>query len=146
MKSMSRFLTVIAISTLFSASVFAGTATTQGWYYTTIWYSGGSPQFGQVGAFSTLEDCQSARWDDYGDGGAVPWDGGGGCIYVYENDLDAYNELIDARNLNINNGNGMPSGEMDIQELLAEINVIMQEHNIKDYKKKLSKLTPTKRR
>jgi len=147
MKTTLSTLAIGALATFASFSAQAlGPVTSPGWYYTTIQYTSGSPNYGRVGPFSDEASCQSARWADYGDGGAVPWDGGPGCFYLYENQIGAFNEILEHWNLATGPNTGVPHIELEAHELLESVNVIIEHHAIKEYRSSMSKLSNIKER
>ncbi len=124
-----------------STAMALGPVSSPGWYYTTIQYTSSGYHYGRVGPFSDEASCQSARWTDYGDGGAIPWDGGPGCFYLYENQIGAFNEILEHWNLASGPNSGVPHIELEADELLASVNVLIEQHAIKDYRRSMSKLS-----
>ncbi|WP_196140854.1 hypothetical protein [Aliikangiella sp. G2MR2-5] len=135
-------LTIVLAGLLASQSANAvGPVSSPGWYYTTVSYSNGSPSFGRAGPFSDEATCQAVRWNDYGDGGAIPWDGGPGCFYLYENQIGAYNEILQHWNLATGPNTGQPHLEMEMSRLLDSVNILIEQHAISGYRKSLNTLS-----
>ena len=144
---MKKFVIALFMSTgLFVHLANAAPVSSSGWFYTAVIYISGEPNFYHVGAFSTPEDCNTARNNDYGDGGATPWDGGPGCFYLYESDIPAYNELLQHWNMSAGDDNGLPSVGVDFQELLDSVTVLLEEHSITRYRQSMDKLTQKNQR
>ncbi|NVK89591.1 MAG: hypothetical protein HWE13_15745 [Gammaproteobacteria bacterium] len=118
-----------------------GPVSSPGWYYTTISYASGSASFGRMGPFSTEAECQATRWNDYGDGGAIPWDGGPGCFYLYESGIGAYNELLQHWNLVTGPNTGNPTIATEMKPALLEVNMLIEQHDIRDYRDALSRIS-----
>lgn len=140
MKSTLCAITLLAAGA-FASQLEAAPVSSSGWYYTAVTYTGSDTTFNHVGPFSDQPSCVQARNADYGDGGAIPWDGGPGCFYLYENSIDAYNELLEHWNLASGDDNGMPSLEAEMHEVLASVNVLIEQHAIKEYRKSMSQLS-----
>jgi len=147
MKSTLLAISISLTGTLFCGAVSAGNATTEGYYYKAQQYiSTGVYYYTQVGAFSTLLDCNLARNADFGDGGAIPSASGPGCFYLYANDIDNYNELFDHYNsVAGNSGTGISNHE-EFYELLQNVGGLSEQHGIKEYRQSMSKLMPKQRR
>lgn len=120
----------------------AGTISSPGWYYQAL----------PVGALGTYENiflkgpyadeasCDVARWDEYDpSNGILPWDGGPGCHYIYENSIDQVNELYSVA---FNPGTDVILVlDAAAQQLyLEEVEQINQQHDIKNYKMKINQL------
>jgi hypothetical protein len=144
-KKIVLLLPLFVAATVFS-NLSTATASSSGYFYTTIQYISGEPYFSQIGAFNTLEECNLARNADYGDGGAVPFDGGPGCFYLHDNEINAYNELIDDWNGQINDPGGLPALEQDIHVLLEDVNQLIARHNIKSYRESMANLVARNKR
>lgn len=144
---MKKFILAFMMSTgMMSQLAGAAPVSSSGWFYTAVSYSGGEPSFHHVGAFSSEEDCNVARNNDYGDGGAIPWDGGPGCFYLYESDIPSYNELLEHWNMSAGDNTGLPNVGVDFQELLDAVTVLIEEHAIIRYRASMDKLTTSKER
>ncbi|MCW8876112.1 MAG: hypothetical protein OQK04_19550 [Kangiellaceae bacterium] len=140
MKSTLCAITLLAAGAL-AGQTEAAPVSSAGWYYTTVNYYSGSPSFSHMGPYSDETSCEQARTDDYGDGGAIPWDGGPGCFELFENQIDAYNELLEHWGLAGGDDNGMPSVEAEMHEVLASVNVLIEQHAIREYRKSMSELS-----
>jgi len=122
----------------------AAPVSSSGWFYTSVIYYGGEASFNHVGAFSSSNDCNIARNNDYGDGGAIPWDGGPGCFYLYENDISSYNELLEHWNMQAAGNDGLPNVGVNFQELLDNVTLLIEQHTIKEYRASMDKLAASK--
>lgn len=144
---MKKLIIVLLMSAgLISQLASAAPVSSSGWFYTSVIYYGGEPSFNHVGPFSTSADCNVARNNDYGDGGAIPWDGGPGCFYLYESDIPSYNELLEHWNMSAGDNNGLPNIGVDFQEILDSVTVLIEEHSIIRYRASMDKLTRKKER
>ena len=99
---MKKFL-IAAIATLSLMGVVgSASAALSSFGYFYIAYTGTWPDYTyiMVGPFATKEECEEARWADYGDGDAyLPYDGTGiKCTGIFEDDLPAYNDILDIWN------------------------------------------------
>ncbi|NVJ50081.1 MAG: hypothetical protein HWE13_15750 [Gammaproteobacteria bacterium] len=141
MMKTTNFLCLL-VTLLLSAGVYAiGPVTSPGWYYTTIKYSGGTPSFSRAGPFASQDDCNAARSSDTGDGGWQPFDGSADCFYLYENDIPAYNELLEHWNLASGPNTTLPALDADMQSVLAEVNLVIGQHEIQRYRQSLNKVS-----
>ncbi len=120
----------------------AGTISGPGWYYP-AYPIGSTPTYTTIflkGAFADDVACEQAKWLDYDpSNGVKPWDGGAGCHYIHENDIDAINDIY---SLAFNPGSDPIIG-LDAEELLdyiETVNVINEAHDIKTYKAKINHL------
>jgi len=139
MKSTLTALAMILSTSVYTTSVSAA-VTTEGYYYTTVQYFSGQAHFNQVGAFSNIDDCNVARQNDYGDGGAIPWDGGPGCFYLSANNIPGYNELLEHWSGQVGNG-GIPVVNGEFQELLQNVTILVESHQIVRYRQSMNKLS-----
>ena len=138
--------TTLCAITLLAAGALAGLAeaapvSSTGWYYTTISGSAPNTTFGHMGPYSSEASCNQARHADYGDGGPIPWDGGPGCFYLYENEIDPFNELLEHWSLAGGGNDGVPTLKGDIHEVLASVNVLIEQHAIREYRRSMSELS-----
>jgi len=140
MKSTLLVLAIILSGSIYTSSVSAA-ATTEGYYYTTVQYFSGQASFNQVGAFSNIDDCNIARQNDYGDGGAIPWDGGPGCFYLSTNNIPAYNELLEHWSGQAGGTGGVPAVNGEFQELLQNVSILVENHQIVRYRQSMDQLS-----
>ena len=140
-KTLGKLVFAASFALASSAALAIGPVSSPGWYYTTIQYTTSGYNYGRVGPFSDKPSCQSARSADYGDGGAIPWDGGPGCFYLYENEIGAFNEILEHWNLASGPNSGVPHIELEANELLASVNVLIEHHAIKEYRSSMNKLS-----
>ncbi|WMS87342.1 hypothetical protein [Pleionea litopenaei] len=142
MKSTLLASAIVLTASLCSQSADAiGPVSSPGWYYTTVSYASGSATFGRNGPFSTKAECDAVRWNDYGDGGSIPWDGGPGCFYLHDNDIWAYNELLEHWNLATGPNTGLPSLDAEMEYVLSEVNVLIEHHAIRNYREAMNKVS-----
>jgi|GEM_PF-3144873 len=116
----------------------AGPVTSPGWYYTTVTGSGSSAHYDDRGPFAGPTECNAARSTDFGDGGAMPVTWGPGCFELFANDIPAYNELLEHWNLATAPGGGTPAIGDDIHQVFTAVNILIEQHAIRDYRKSLN--------
>lgn len=115
-------LLIAAITTAsLMCAVTNATAALSSFGYFYIAYTGTWPDYTYVmrGAYATKEECEDARWADYGDGDAyLPYDGTGiKCTGIFEDDLPAYEDIIDIWNEpSAGGGNDRPWLDNDMVE------------------------------
>ncbi len=120
----------------------AGTISGPGWYYP-AYPIGSTPTYTTIflkGAFADEVSCEQAKFLDYDPSdGFKPWDGGAGCHYIHENDIDAINDIY---SLVFNPGTDPIIG-LDAEELheyIQQVEQINEAHDITNYKKKINRL------
>jgi hypothetical protein len=120
----------------------AGTISGPGYYYQAlpVGATGTYENIFLKGDYPDMSTCNSARSADYDPGdGIVPWDGGPGCHYIHENDVDNANELYSVA---FNPGtDGIISLDAELQQLYFEqLDQLDEEHDIRNYKIKVNEL------
>lgn len=148
MKSILFAITLLATSILLNQAN-AALVSSSGWYYTQVNYYSGTPSFNHMGPYADKPACLEARAADYGNGGGIPWDGGPGCFYLYENEINAYNELLEHWGMAGGGDDGVPTMKEDIHKVLADVNVLIEQHAILEYRRSMNTLSnvrnPSKR-
>ncbi len=130
MKLKALILTLVLLG--FTSGIQAAIST-EGWFYPVI--VGGDPTTKYLkGAYSTEEICNEVRTAEYGDGDSIlPWEGGPGCHYIYESDIDNANELYNISQPDF----PIEILELEMQEiriLINNINDLDEYYNIEVYK------------
>ena len=145
MKFKSQLLLLTGLLGLSLQANAAGSISGPGWYYP-AYPIGSTPTYQTIflkGAFADEVTCEQTKWLDYDPSdGIKPWDGGAGCHYIYENDVDAINDIY---SLVFNPGTDPIIGldaEM-LYDYIQQVNVINEAHQIHDYKKKVNRLIET---
>ncbi len=141
-KSKSKLMIICCLIGLSLQLQAAGTISGPGWYYP-AYPIGSTPTYTTIflkGAFADEVSCEQAKFLDYDPSdGIKPWDGGAGCHYIYENDIDAINEIY---SLAFNPGTDPIIGlDAEMQhEFIQQMEQINEAHDIKQYKAKINRL------
>lgn len=134
-------ITLSALAT--TATYAAGTGTGAGWYYTAIneVQVNGVTQYSYAsrGAFNSEDACWQEVNIDYGNNdGWLPYSGSPICTYRYENELGAYDDILDDWNDNIAGGGSGNGNVFANEEFMAKVKDLRKTYKIEEYRERLS--------
>lgn len=141
-------LTATALG-LTSASITAtagqGCVTCGGYFYTAVSYTNtyGVPNYTYAsrGPYSTEDNCWQAVNNDYGNSdGWLPFEGSPKCTYRYENNYEAYDDIIKDWNTGSNGNGDNNGGVIANEEIIAEIKDLRKAYDLEAYEAKLNRL------
>ena len=115
----------------------------EGYYYMAFAPSPGSTSgyvYTKVGPFETQDACWQARNADFGNGDSwLPFEGTNiKCVWIFHNELDAFNDALSDWN-SVAGGGNTPPGGLGVEQLEA-IADLQRLHAIERYKRDLSNL------
>ena len=146
---MNKLNTALASSALIISAALsapaqsAGNCTTcGGYFYTAISYVNNNGitnyQYMSVGPFADPDSCWQAVNDDYGNNDNwLPFEGSPKCVWRYETNYEAYDEIIDDWNTGSNPTN---PGVIADKEAVAKIMELREVYRQKEYEAKLDSI------
>ncbi len=96
-----------------------------------------SYQYASRGPYTTEEECLQATYEDYANNDSwLPFEGSPKCVYRFETDYEAYEEILDFWNTTAP-PSGSGAGSMNNEELIKKIKILRQDYSIRSYNHKL---------
>ncbi len=131
---------LVAAGISHSANASQGCVTCGGYFYTAVSYTNNygitNYQYMSVGPFADEESCNQAVYNDYGNNdGWLPYEGSPKCVWRFESNYEAYEDIIDDWNGSADNPSN--PGVITDLEAVAKVVELRKTYNIKEYEEKL---------